>query len=417
MKRPLLLLMLLAPGAFAQNPPAELTPMEVIEKALSSNPHVLEAQSAADRGRIQTRISLSPFLPTLAVETGTVQRSPEDRNESGHYLFGAGRMNLFNGGLDWSQRRIQRLDEERNQRQLALRKSLVARESIRRITDLMLIDESIALKREALQLNQTQMRMAQQKVAGGITTAADVIEFEFRENALATELELLAHERNVASRALSKTMGLEPRDTLRIKGSLEPSLATLASAHGDTEGYLGESFTLDAAFDARAADIQLGVSRAVWLPKADLEARYGDQRFADPEVEGLPGWRLELRLTLPIFSGLETFYARQLAAVALQEAEARHRAARLVSSTVQKDRSEKLLTLNTLMRLQDENIKRAERYYRATVTEYRRGIKNSPDLSQATERLFDARLRKHSLTRDFVLTQIGLTEETRFETN
>jgi outer membrane protein len=417
MKRSLLLLLLFCPAAFAQDPPAELTPVEIIEASLKSNPQVLEAQAAADRGRIQSRLSLSPFLPTLAVEAGTVQRSPEDRNESGQYLFGAGRMNLFNGGLDWSQRRILRLEDERSQRQLALRKRLVARESIRRITDLMLIDESVALKREALQLNQTQMRMARQKVAGGITTAADVIEFEFRENALNTELELLAHERNVASRALSKTMGREPGDSLRIKGPLTPALAELATAHGEAESYIDEAFTLDASFDARVADIQRGAARSVWLPRADLEARYGDQRFADPEVDGLPGWRLELRLTLPIFSGLETIHARQLATTALREAEARQQAARLLTATVQKDRVEKLLTLNTLIRLQNENIKRAERYYQATVTEYRRGIKNSPDLSQATERLFDARLRKHSLTRDFILTQIGLTEETRFEAN
>ena len=36
----------------------------------------------------------------------------------------------------------------------------------------------------------------------------------------------------------------------------------------------------------------------------------------------------------------------------------------------------------------EENIKRAERYYRLTQSEYNRGVKNSPDVLGASQRLF-----------------------------
>jgi outer membrane protein TolC len=83
---------------------------------------------------------------------------------------------------------------------------------------------------------------------------------------------------------------------------------------------------------------------------------------AEPEVTGVPGWRLEIKLTMPIFSGLETLSARQLAAAKRHEATTRLRRAELETKNTLADREEKILVLENMQRLQKENIARAERF-------------------------------------------------------
>jgi outer membrane protein TolC len=59
------------------------------------------------------------------------------------------------------------------------------------------------------------------------------------------------------------------------------------------------------------------------------------------------------------------------------------------------------------------NIKRAFRYYSLTQSEYSRGVKNSPDVLGAAEKLFDMKQKHLAIIRDFqiakahVLSKLG----------
>jgi outer membrane protein TolC len=61
----------------------------------------------------------------------------------------------------------------------------------------------------------------------------------------------------------------------------------------------------------------------------------------------------------------------------------------------------------------EENVVRAERYYKLTQSEYGRGVKNSPDVLGASEKLFENKLKRLEIIKDFqiakshVLAKIG----------
>lgn len=61
----------------------------------------------------------------------------------------------------------------------------------------------------------------------------------------------------------------------------------------------------------------------------------------------------------------------------------------------------------------EDNIARAERYYKMTQSEYARGVKNSPDVLGASEKLFESRSKRIELIREFqvakahVLAKLG----------
>ena len=50
----------------------------------------------------------------------------------------------------------------------------------------------------------------------------------------------------------------------------------------------------------------------------------------------------------------------------------------------------------------------AEKYYDLTLAEYKRGVKNSPDIVGATERYFDSKKKKIEIQKELELVQLQL---------
>ena len=396
----------------AQTPP--LTLEAAVNRALEASPEVEQSAAALRRGELQAKLALSPFLPTLAVEGGMRNLGPEQDDESGRFAYGVAQYNLYNGGLDRAARAIRNTELARDRADLSLTKAKVTRNTIRRFAEVLYIDIAIKLNREAFEANKSQMLIARRKAAGGLTSNADVLEFEFRENALNTDLDLLRHERAVAARELNAVMGLEPSE-VTLAGELTPEMAALAEQSQPTNEFLAQEALLIPRTELAVAELETRSAVATWLPKLNFEARYGDMVYAEPDVRNRPGWLLELRLTIPLFSGMETFYSRQTAAAREAEQASRLRRAELSLSQTVADREDKLKVLESLLKLQKENVVRSEKFFKATLEEYRRGVKNGPDVTSATEALFSARLRLQSLSKDVVMSRIGLIDLTSIE--
>lgn len=50
--------------------------------------------------------------------------------------------------------------------------------------------------------------------------------------------------------------------------------------------------------------------------------------------------------------------------------------------------------------INEKRLVSAKKYYELTLSEYRRGIKNSPDLVDATERWFESKKKKYEIKKD-----------------
>ena len=68
----------------------------------------------------------------------------------------------------------------------------------------------------------------------------------------------------------------------------------------------------------------------------------------------------------------------------------------------------RIKTIQNRVDLEEENLDRAEKYYKSVLSEFIRGLKNSVDLKQATEVHFDAHLRKEQYKFEFLFKRIEL---------
>ncbi|MFN7610167.1 MAG: TolC family protein, partial [bacterium] len=153
-----------------------------------------------------------------------------------------------------------------------------------------------------------------------------------------------------------------------------------------------------------------------WWPKVDAYAAYNqfnerEEEFsqANDRTETVVG----LRMTLSLSAGLES---NSEASALNREAEAYKKLAEYqrkeVETHVETELSE-LRLRHDQVHDAAENIQRAARYYKLTQSEYTRGVKNSPDVLGAADKLFEMKHKRLEIIRDFqiskahVLAKIG----------
>ena len=154
----------------------------------------------------------------------------------------------------------------------------------------------------------------------------------------------------------------------------------------------------------------------IWAPKLDAYASYNqfnerEKEFASAEdrTESRVGVRLSLSLG-------EAFESYKEAASLKKEALSAQKMSELKKKEIDihvSNEMAELELLHGLVHAAEENIVRAEKYYKLTQSEYVRGVKNSPDVLGASEKLFDTKKKHIEIVRDFqiakahILSKIG----------
>lgn len=380
----------------------------LIQKAVEQHPEVQEAERQLEASQAGRRKSAATFYPRLALEGGPLAYRDEAESRTSFAGYLSGKMNLFRGGRDRLGLNASDLSVRVSELQLTQAKRKIAREVEQAYIRLVALQEHIGIHQEEITRNTEQIKMAQKKAAGGLTSQADLYEFQFREAGLKSDLLLKEQERRTLILELSKLMGQTFPEDYRAVGTVDSSERVPST---DSLLALAESNHLALA-EAKAEESAAGLSYrgalGYWLPEVDLEAQYGKLAFDKAEVApGLAG-EVALKISIPLFSGFEGIASRTEAAKLQEKWSARQQGIRRDLQAEVRSQVLFLKVLDERIEIEKENVERARHYYDMTVTEYRRGIKNSPDLAGATERLYEAKARRVDLNRDRAIAILSL---------
>jgi outer membrane protein TolC len=109
-----------------------------------------------------------------------------------------------------------------------------------------------------------------------------------------------------------------------------------------------------------------------------------------------------------LFSGFDTIWQKRETEAKLLRSEAQLKNALLTAITDTEVAYRKIKTIQARVDLEEENATRSDRYYKAVMSEYKRGVKNSADLKVAAEQLYEIHLRQESYKYDFLNERISL---------
>jgi len=376
----------------------------------------LELQAAeASRGAARGRL-----LPELGVRTGWESHRATLTGETRSQAFGTlfTRFNLFRGGSDWLSWRVGDAKLEAAQARID-GASLVAQLGVERLLlELGAAERKLEVNAEARSLTHEQLAMASRKKESGLTSEADLIDIRFRAARLESERAGLTLERDDRWRELVAVTEGTPEPLPQVPAS--PLLVEALPSDAQIERWSKEQAGADLeSLASRRADLreqsriedvarqEATIARAALLPSLDLEGSWGQPAFGDREgVSDTPQTSIQLRLEWVFFAGGRDSGAWSALRSEAQAAEARSQRLRIQARTELLEADARWSATLARLRLETENVERAKSYYSITLAEYRRGVKNAPDLASATERWVEAKARNADLRRDLGLVRL-----------
>ncbi|MBN8537590.1 MAG: TolC family protein [Deltaproteobacteria bacterium] len=410
-------------SSFADHPNEGSLPLnQLLHWAEENNLELQQAKKSLQSKESLLKSKYGALLPSFFLEAGPLFAKLEDEKRSDTFVYGKAEWNLYRGNFDSAEINKEKLLHQLEVKKFESLQSKLQGEVSRLYYELQFLLESISLKERALVMNAEQMKLALIKKNSGFTSMGDVIEFELRESTLKSDLVFLNQEIEVKSRQLNllvargdAALSVSESKTLRVKGHLfrEEKLLKKELRLKDKLSALMVSKNIElveANLQVAAAEEELRMAQSAYFPKIDLEAKYGKLYNEEKAYSQNNNYLLVLKFSIPLFSGLETQNLTRYKSLAKEEKEIDFKRRKLAVMAEFEDTYSLIEALSQRLDLEEKNLSRSEEYYQITLGEYKRGIKNSPDMVGASERLLSSRIRNLEFRRDLKLAETKIYE-------
>ena len=355
------------------------------------------------------------FIPNLKLEMGTANtaRKLNQNTQNYNYLATDLDMNIFKGGRDML---------EENARQSSLRISDIKSEQIKYEVlsnarklywELVYQKEVIKILDLAISTIKENQKSAQKRISGGIATSTDKIDFEQSELQYQLDYQKAKILYQNLQRDLVAHLVLSPGTTLNTQEYI-PNNHDHAKSEFAENTFSPEMHRDFQLYDQRTQLFTFQKTKLSrwWTPHIDLYAGYTkrtedigqENAYTIVQENGLIGG---IRMTLEFdgFDNQSMSTSEHYQAMANDNYKMQKR----IELDTEYINATKLFNLNhELVHASEENIKKSEHYLKNTREEYLRGIKNSPDVLQASQRLITAQIRFAEVKKDYQLAKVAI---------
>ncbi|MDG0817673.1 TolC family protein [Bdellovibrio svalbardensis] len=379
-----------------------------LEQQLSEKNQTLEALKNELRAKEHIlQSSYSNYYPTFNAVGGWGDKYVDDPGErdKGYFGYIDGRLNLFNGFKHVStsdQRTIEakltELEYEQTRRDLKMQLIEVTSEMIylHKLQEILFEEEKIT---------KSQKSWAQKKVSAGLTSSVDNLEFDLREDEIRIQHRQIDQLHKESHLRLVHLFGADVADS-----DLDKLNFTSVAKLTDVPTFSPEK-NLDnqkATLQSRLSEAEKKNIKADFMPTVDFVYSFGRLTPSENSPMKFNESNYALQVVIPLFTGFDTVYKNRSADSNLASSKARSAQTQVDSLSLFNALSEKIKELSDLYVINERKLESSKKYFDLTVSEYKRGIKNSPDLVSATERWFSSQKRKFELLKELELTRVKL---------
>lgn len=355
------------------------------------------------------------FFPKLEVHGAQESFINGDESERPRSIFGAEvKVNLYNGGRDRITSEIEKLEVSKKNISFEQVKAEELQEVRRIFLDIVYFQERRDLLELAVKLNSSNLKAAERRIRSGVATESDRVEFEMKEVDLKRDLSQARLQIEALVREFSTLLNFQQTDRLIFPRKLEHSHefeTLLVHDLKDHEFLYRDDELSSQQLSLQARSIQRKVLPQIeaYASMNDVYERWGQQSSEERRRESVVGLRF-LMDTGNVLQSLReaSAYNKESAALGkIADFKKRNVHAHITNELAE------LKFLHDQVHDAEVNIERAEKYHKLTQSEYIRGVKNSPDVLGASEKLFENRLKHLEIIKEFqrakthILAKIG----------
>jgi outer membrane protein len=368
--------------------------MALAESTLFDNSiEINSINSKIENLNLEQKINRSLFLPELSVNGGFGSEKLIDRSadtEKGPFVFLDGKLNLYRGKRDSNlQRKIQnqitiaKLQKEIKKRNLNI-------ESFKLILEIEQLSRENSLIEDELKSNKLQEAMARKKLDAGLTTSVDILDFNLKKEILTNDI-----EKNILKK---ETLEKELTNLYGGNSSLNEIIKTISNDASKEQRI--DNSTIENSPTVILARQQIEIStldkeniKAEYLPSIDLNAKWGQITPQDKFLANKREHQIALNINIPLFTGFSTDGKFQQAVIESTQNKRELRQAEIELDSKNILGIKKIELSKKILTSLERSLTQAIKYKELTISEYKRGIKNSPDVISASDKKFELEKR------------------------
>lgn len=365
---------------------------EAIKMALGENLQVKATEKEAEAAEARLNRTQSYFFPKVGAESRYELIDSSFQRQSGATANIFLEWNLYNGSRDWFDRKAKSI--ERDQAQIARNKQkLITKTDVEaKFHKLLAQIESIKSYDDSLKRNEVQKEAAKRRRSAGLSTDADVLEFDLYHSELQAEMTKVEGELKQAQSELRELLGQKDSEIEYVpQGKLihyhvDETLLDLKKR------LQVESQTLSAArYAVEQAEANKKVALGGYLPQLNITASYGSRGINDTQVA--PETMLVGTARWEFFSGFDTVHAQHESTAITEKAKSELQFAELSMNAQLETAFARLKAIQDRVDIETNNKAKAQKFFDTVAAEYKRGVKNSTDMRSASQTLLEVNLR------------------------
>lgn len=349
----------------------------------------------------------SGFMPSLSAVGGWAKNKTDEDDEKGMVGYLQGSANLFSGLSDLSRLNLEKQKLKLAQVNYDLKKQSLHEELTEVLASMIGLHRLEKILDDEFKITQNQKVMAAKKVNAGLTSQVDNLEFELRESEIQIQRRNIAQLHDEAHQKLNALFNTDIKDS--ELDSLEfKNIETLKKSL-NTKNYQNHPENKKAIIEEELAQSEKQGFTSELLPKLDLTYAFGRLTPSEEKLKYNES-EVALTLTIPLFSGLDSYWKRKASIANAGAKELNKTQTQLNTKALFERLNTKFTELMDLYQIYQKKAVSSEKYYNLTLAEYKRGVKNSPDLVGATERYFDAKKKSIEIQKEIELLYVQLDQ-------